>query len=116
MAELYVDRLYEHDLREPRYQPLPRYPAVERDFSFIFPDALTFEQIEQAVRDLRILELRSFIPVEIFRQGNVPAGKYSMLLRARLQSSERTLRDDEIAQNSGQIIKALEGLGGTLRV
>jgi len=116
LAELYVDRLYEHDLREPRYQPLPRYPAVERDFSFIFPDALTFEQIEQAVHDLRILELRSFIPVEIFREGNVPAGKYSMLLRARLQSSERTLRDDEIAQNSGQIIKALEGLGGTLRV
>ena len=116
LAELYVDRLYEHDLREPRYQPLPRYPAVERDFSFIFPDALTFEQIEQAVRGLRILELRSFIPAEIFREGNVPAGKYSMLLRARLQSSERTLRDDEIAQNSGQIIKALEGLGGTLRV
>jgi phenylalanyl-tRNA synthetase beta chain len=45
----------------------------------------------------------------------VPAGKYSILLRAVFQSNERTLREDEVAQWSGQIIKALEGLGGVLR-
>ena len=115
LAELYLDRLYEHDLREPRYQSLPRYPAVERDFSFTFPDAVTFEQVEDAVNKLRIAELRSFSPAEIFRGGNIAAGRYSLLARARLQSVERTLRDDEIAQWSGQIVKALEGLGGTLR-
>jgi phenylalanyl-tRNA synthetase beta chain len=59
--------------------------------------------------------LRSFVPVEIFRGGNVPAGKYSLLLRARLQSAERTLREDEVAQWSAQIIKALESLGGKQR-
>ena len=42
LAELYLDRLYEHSLREIRYQPLPRYPAVERDFSFIFADSVVF--------------------------------------------------------------------------
>jgi phenylalanyl-tRNA synthetase beta chain len=115
LAELYLDRLYEHELREPRYRALPRYPAVERDFSFVFADGATFEQIEQAVRGLRLSELRSFAPVEIFRGGNVPAGKYSILLRATFQSGERTLREDEVAQWSGAAIKALEGLGGVLR-
>ena len=41
--------------------------------------------------------------------------KYSMLLHAEFQSKECTLRDDEVAQWSAQIVKALEALGGTLR-
>ncbi len=37
-------------------------------------------------------------------------------MRAKFQSGERTLRDDEVAQWSGQIAKALEALGGVQRV
>jgi phenylalanyl-tRNA synthetase beta subunit len=36
-------------------------------------------------------------------------------MRAKLQSGERTLRDEEIAAWSGKIVKALEGLGGVQR-
>jgi phenylalanyl-tRNA synthetase beta chain len=115
LAELYLDRLYEHELRKPSFEPLPRYPAVERDFSFVFADGVSFEQIERAVETLRMNELRTFTPAEIFRGGNVPAGKYSILLRAFFQSNERTLREDEVAQWSNVIIKALEALGGMLR-
>src|SRR6478672_4546032 len=115
VAELYLDRLYPQGLRVVRYQPLPRYPAVERDFSFVFDDSVTFEKIERSVTGLGLTELRSFVPIEIFRGGNVPAGKYSLLLRARFQSAERTLREDEVAQWSAQIIKALESLGGKQR-
>ncbi len=115
IAELCLDRLYQQGLRPVRYQPLPRYPAVERDFSFIFADAVVFEKMHDAVAALRLNELRGFVPVEVFRGGNVPAGKYSILLRATLQSRDRTLREDEVAQWSAQIINALQGLGGTLR-
>ncbi len=115
IAEVYLEPLYARGLRVVRYQPLPRYPGVERDFSFVFDDGLSFEKIEQSVAGLGSPELRSFVPVEIFRGGNVPAGKYSLLLRARFQSAERTLKEDEVAQWSEQIIKALEGLGGKQR-
>jgi phenylalanyl-tRNA synthetase beta chain len=116
VAEIYLDRLYQHDLRQVRYEALPRFPAVERDFSFVFADGVEFEKIRQSVSELGIAELRSFVPVEIFRGEKVGAGKYSILMRAKLQSSERTLRDDEVAQWAGQITKALEGLGGAQRV
>jgi phenylalanyl-tRNA synthetase beta chain len=115
VAEIYLDRLYQHDLRQVRYEELPRFPAVERDFSFVFDDGVEFEKIHQGVAGLGIAELRSFVPVEIFRGEKVGPGKYSILMRAKLQSSERTLRDDEVAQWSGQIAKALEGLGGVQR-
>jgi phenylalanyl-tRNA synthetase beta chain len=94
---------------------LPRYPAVERDISFIFDDAVEFAKIQKTVAGLGLNELRSFVPVEIFRGGAISAGKYSLLLRATFQSGERTLREEEVARWSGAIVKALEGLGGTLR-
>ena len=115
VAEIYLDRLYQHDLRQPRYEALPRFPAVERDFSFVFDDGVEFEKIHEGVGGLGITEVRSFVAVEIFRGEKVGAGKYSILMRATLQSAERTLRDDEVAQWAEQIVKALEGLGGVQR-
>jgi len=115
VAEIYLETLFEFPLRTPRYQPLSRFPAVDRDFSFVFADSVRFERIASAVSALNIAELKSFKPAEIFRGGSVLAGKYSVLLRAQFQSAERTLRDDEVVQWSAQIIKALERIGGTLR-
>src|SRR5208337_1812191 len=115
VAEIYSDRLFKRGLRAVRYEALPRYPAVERDFSFIFGESVEFATIEKAVAGLGLTELRSFVPVEIFRGGSIPAGKYSLLLRGTFQSGERTLREDEAGQWSGQIIGTLEGLGGVLR-
>ncbi len=88
VAEIYLDRLYQHDLRQVRYEALPRFPAVERDFSFVFDDTVEFAKIHKNVSELNIAELRSFVPVEIFRGEKVGEGKYSILLRATLQSSE----------------------------
>jgi len=115
LAELYLDRLYRHELRAPQYRPVPRFPAVERDFSFLFADEVTFERLRSVVEALRLSELRRFAPIEVFRGGSVPAGKYSVLLRAAFQSAERTLRDEEVAGWTAQIIGKMEALGGNLR-
>ena len=115
IAEIYLDLLYRHDLRQARYEALARFPAAERDFSFVFADAIEFGQIRARVSELGIEELRAFRPIEIFRGEKVGAGKYSILMRAKWQSSERTLRDDEVAGWADQIAKALEGLGGLQR-
>jgi phenylalanyl-tRNA synthetase beta chain len=115
IAELYLDRLYPQGLRVVRYQPLPRYPSVQRDFSFVFAEGVAFAKIQQTVIRLGLTQLRGFVPVEIFRGGKLPGGRYSLLLRARFQSAERTLREDEVAHWSAQVITALEGLGGQLR-
>lgn len=115
VAEIDAEELYKHSLRTVRYEPLPKYPAVERDFSFVFADKITFDQIEKTVAELALAELRSFAPVEIFRGGSVAAGSYSILLRANFQSHERTLREDEVNDWSAEIVAALQSLGGTQR-
>jgi phenylalanyl-tRNA synthetase beta chain len=115
LAELDLERLHARGLRTVRFAPLGKYPAVERDFSFVFGDDVEFEAMRRAVMGLRLSALRSFAPVEIFRGGSIAPGKYSILLRARLQSDEGTLRDEQIAQWSSQIVAALQGLGGVQR-
>jgi phenylalanyl-tRNA synthetase beta chain len=116
VAEIYLDRLYQHDLRQVRYEALPRFPAVERDFSFVFDDGVEFEKIQESVTGLGIAELRSFVPVEVFRGEKVGAGKYSILMRAKFQSAEETLRDDvQLVVWSEKVAKALEALGGMQR-
>ena len=115
IAEIYLDKLYTCELRQPRFEALPRYPAVERDFSFIFLDSATFHEIQHAVESLHLKELRSFIPLEIFRGGSISRGEYSLLLRAKFQANDRTLREEEVAKWSAEIVKTLEGLGGKQR-
>jgi phenylalanyl-tRNA synthetase beta chain len=114
-AEVMLDRLYRHPLREPRYQRMSKFPAVERDFSFVFDDAVTFERIYSTIAALALPELQKFIPAEIYRGEKVGGGKYSVLLHAEFQSEEHTLRDDEVARWAAQIIAAMEALGGVLR-
>jgi phenylalanyl-tRNA synthetase beta chain len=115
LAEFDLDRLHELGLRTVAFAPQAKYPAVERDFSFVFSDEVEFEEIRRGVIGLGLAELRSFVPVEIFRGASIGAGKYSILLRARLQSDAGTLRDEQIAWWAGQIVAALQGLGGMQR-
>jgi phenylalanyl-tRNA synthetase beta chain len=115
IAEISVEALYELALRQPAYTPISRYPAVERDFSFVLPEGVEFESIRHKLSALAIAELTTILPAETFRGGSLAAGTYSFLLRVRFQSAERTLRDDEVAAWSQQIVKSVESLGGALR-
>jgi phenylalanyl-tRNA synthetase beta chain len=116
LAELDLERLHAIGLRTVRFAPLGKYPAVERDFSFVFGDEVEFEAMRRAVMGLDIPELREFTPVEIFRGGSIAAGKYSILLRVKLQSAEETLRDDvQIVVWSEKIVEALKKIGGVQR-
>ena len=115
LAEVMLDRLYRHALREPRYRRISKFPVVARDFSFVFGDSVTWQQIQSGIDQLHLPELIAVSPAEIYRGEKAGAGKYSLLLHADFQSQDHTLRDDEVAQWSAQIIRALQSLGGTLR-
>jgi len=116
VGEIYLDRLYKQKLRQPLFHELSRFQPVRRDYSLLFPDSTTWTAIEEKLRSLEILELRSFAPKEILREAKaVPAGHFSLLLGTVFQSQERTLREEELQQFSQQIVAAMESIGGRLR-
>jgi phenylalanyl-tRNA synthetase beta chain len=116
LGEIYLDRLYKQALRLPAAHELSKFQPVRRDFSLLFPDAVTYGVIEAALAAIEIPELRSFQPREILRDAkSVPAGHFSLLLGAVFQSQERTLRDEELHDFSERIVRAMEFVGGRLR-
>ena len=118
LAEVRAQALLNRPLRRPLARELSRFQAVERDFSFVFPDSIQWQTISAALLALGITELQSVAPVEIFRDAKgkaVPAGSHSLLVRVVFQSLERTLTEEELTAWSQQIIAALTQLGGAQR-
>ena len=118
LAEVQASALLARPLRQPAVRELSRFQAVERDFSFLFPDAVRWEAIAAALRGLGIAELQQVAPVEVYRDPKgkaVAAGSHSMLLRVGFQSAERTLTEEEISGWTAKVVAALTVLGGTQR-
>jgi phenylalanyl-tRNA synthetase beta chain len=118
LAQLDLARLYELPLKKITAHDLSRFQAVERDFSFTFPDTTHWHTIAAAIHALAIPELLRLTPIEIFRDPKgktVPAAHYSLLLRTVFQSHDRTLTEEELTGWQSAIIDALVQLGGTLR-
>ena len=99
-----------------RYEPLPRFPGVERDFSLFLADGVTFAEVRKTIDALRIPEIASIEAADLFRGKNVPAGKYSLLVRVTFQSNESTFTDAQITDFTARIVAGLEkNLGASLR-
>jgi phenylalanyl-tRNA synthetase beta chain len=119
LAELELDPVcvaYRAAKEARRYEPLPRFPAIERDFSLLLPDGTHFSDVVKAIRPLNISEISSIEAADLFRGKNVPAGKYSLLVRVTFQSREATLTEAQISGASAKIVSAVEkNLGAQLR-
>src|SRR6267378_2695666 len=119
LAELRLDPVYAamHAAKEARrYEPVPRFPAVERDFSLLLADGTKFSEVTKTIQSLGIAEIHGIEATDLFRGKNVPAGKYSLLVRVTFQSRDATLTEAQIGDFSGKIIAALEkNLGAQLR-
>ena len=119
LAELELETLcasYEQARAALSYTPLPRFPAVERDFSLVLADGTTFAQVDATIRALDIAELVDVRAVDLYRGGSIAAGKYSLLVRVTFQSHDATLIDAQVNDFSARIVAALtKQLGATLR-
>jgi phenylalanyl-tRNA synthetase beta chain len=118
LAEIDAQTLMVTALKQPVVKELSRFQAVERDFSFVFSDAVPWAGIEGGLRALKIDAMRSAVPVEIFRDAKgkaVAAGSYSLLVRVVFQSTERTLTEEELTAWSEAVVAKLTELGGVQR-
>jgi phenylalanyl-tRNA synthetase beta chain len=115
LAEVDFERLLAFPLRSRAFRPFSKFPAVERDFSLVVPEAVTFARLEAALQRLTLKEIQSLRPVDLFRGGSIPAGHYSLLLRVTFQSQAHTMTSEEISAAGQRVMAALEPLGVCLR-
>lgn len=115
LAEVGFERLLTFPFRSRAFRPFSRFPAVERDFSLVVPEAVTFARLEAALHRLTLDEIQSLRPIDLFRGGPIPPDHYSLLLRVTFQSQAHTMTSEEIAVASQRVMAVLEVLGVRLR-
>lgn len=106
------------DLYPPKanVQPLPVYPAIERDLSVVVDEHTPWNDIESTVTATRPALLEGVSFVGVYRGKQVGAGKKSVTFRMRFQDPDRTLRHEEVDPQIESVVKALSGsVNATLR-
>ena len=114
-AELSVDAICGCQGPDPLYVPLPRFPAVTRDLALVCDEKLTVGELEQCIRGAADSTLANVALFDIYRGPGIPAGKKSAAFNLEFRAPDRTLTVAEIDALVEKILKALSGLGVSLR-
>ncbi len=78
------------------FAPLPKTQPVRRDLALLLPAAVTFAQVETAVRKAERRLLRSVTLFDVYEGKGIPEGFRSYAIALTLQDNEKTLTDKQI--------------------
>lgn len=97
---------------ESRYRPWKRFPAVRRDFTFLMPKRVSYEELSATVERLRPEVLESCELTDVFQGAAIPADQVSFSLAFTYRAQDRTLTGDKVnAIHQAFAAKLVENLG-----
>jgi phenylalanyl-tRNA synthetase beta chain len=91
------------------YKDFNRQPSVDRDLAVVLADAVTWKQVESAVRAAAPVTLESVRFLNEYRGKGIEAGHKSWAFSMVFRAADRTLTGPEVDQAVEGIFKALEG-------
>ncbi len=96
--------------------PVPEFPPVRQDMALVVDEATPAAQVAEEIRVAGGQMLRQVRLFDVYRGGNIPAGKKSFAYALTYQADDRTLTDKEVAKVHARIVARLEKvLGAQLR-
>ncbi|WAM30678.1 phenylalanine--tRNA ligase subunit beta [Caldicellulosiruptor naganoensis] len=114
-AEVYIDALLEVEKKEKKYVPLPKYPAIERDYAFLVPDEIESRVIEGVFKKYASEILEDFYLFDVYKGQQIKEGFKSYAYKAVFRSKEKTLSDDDILPLQEKILNELKNYNIGLR-
>jgi len=89
------------------YAPLPKYPAVVRDLSFLIGRDVAYQEIRSAVERAAAPDLESFDLVDRYDGPPIPEAMTSLAMRFVYRNPKATLQSEDADKSEGKILKAL---------
>ncbi len=109
VASVDYEALYAlRNTEEFHYTPLPKFPAITRDFAFLCDDELEVAEIEKVMKRAGGKMLRGIKLFDVYRGKQIEAGKKSVAFSVSLRADDRTLTDEEADKAVNKILSALE--------
>ena len=94
VAEIDLQTVLEYAPESVRYTPLPKYPSVVRDVSFLVDRSKLFGAIKDLAIESKAAILRSVAFVDVFEGKGLGENERSLTVRFTYQSEDRTLTED----------------------
>jgi phenylalanyl-tRNA synthetase beta chain len=116
VAEIDLEVLSQHIPDAHLVSPVPRFPAIRQDIAVVVDEGVPASQVEATIADAGGRLLADFRLFDVYRGGQIDAGKKSLAYALTFQAPERTLTDKDAAKAQSRIVKKLEKeLGANLR-
>src|SRR3989339_632149 len=116
MVELDLDLLVKMSNFAKYFQTLSQYPPVLRDLAIIVDEEVTWASIEKCIAAANISFMTAINFFDIYRGKQIPSGKKSIAFNLCFQSSDRTLKSEEVDVAQQMILDNLyKTLGAELR-
>ncbi len=88
--------------------PVPEFPPVRQDIAIVVDEAVPAARVAEEIRTAGGQMLRHVRLFDLYRGGNIPAGKKSFAYALTYQADDRTLTDKEVAKVHSRIVARLE--------
>ena len=115
IAEIKLDEFYAIKQQAIVYRPLPKFPAVERDFALLCDESLAVGVMEKVIKEAAGKLCEKVELFDVYIGSQIPSGKKSVAFRVTLRSAEGTLTEEQSTAVQNKIIKKLAACGAELR-
>ena len=116
LAEIDLDKISKYGRKNPKYAPITKFPAVERDIAMVLKEEIEVGEIEKVIQKKAKKLLEEAKLFDVYRSEKLGANKKSVAYSLKFRLPDRTLKDEEVNSVMTEIIAELEKtLGAELR-
>lgn len=108
VAEIDLQKALQLPVSSVAYRPLPKYPSIVRDVSFVAKRDVTFDQIKTAGVEQGFELCSSVDFVDLYEGKGLADDERSITIRLEYRSDERTLQDEQVEAVHQQIVANIE--------
>ncbi|MBI2283465.1 MAG: phenylalanine--tRNA ligase subunit beta [Bacteroidetes bacterium] len=91
-----------------RYREVNKFPVMQRDLAMVVNRGISFDQIEQAVKKLKLPRLQEMRLFDVFESEKLGADKKSMAISFLFADEEKTLTDKEVDAMISKLVQGFE--------
>ena len=115
-AELDYSKILMFTRIDKLYKPLPKYPAITRDFAVVLKDSVFVRELEDIIKENGGDILESYKLFDVYQGNQIATGYKSIAYTLTYRHKERTLTDEEVTKvHEGIVAEINKNLGGALR-
>ena len=113
--EIFIDNIKEIEkkLKDQKSQyKYSDYQKSERDFAFVLDKSFRAQDLVRVISEIDKNLIKGIKVFDVYEGENIPKGKKSIALNVTIQSSDKTLTDEDLEKINKQIISIVENKTG----